>query len=269
LLHPLQQLREAIDMCDQVLEITEFDDERVDALLIKFEALVALGEPERAKQVLATLPDPPYGSSAHCYLAGRAHYDAGDIERAGALFDSALEMDPNNADAHYHLALLAEERGDRHAACGGFLRTRQLELEMGIVPWAPNAEAFMLFTEQAVKKLDAVLLAYAERAELYIADVPGPEMVVDGVDPRSVALVDAVLLPTEAGELPAAVEPETTSVRVFLYALNILRAAGALHAVESTIHEALETELRQTLDELRLELLVEQEPVSTTHVVVG
>jgi hypothetical protein len=152
---------------------------------------------------------------------------------------------------------LCEELGDTRAACAAFLRTRQLELEIGLPPWAPNTEAFLMFTDKAVNALDEELRGYLKSAQLYIADLPGPEVVVEGVDPRSTTLVDAVLLGPEDEQAELEVNAEQVSLRVFLYAMNIMRAASGLHDVQQTIQEALETEVRTTLDELREELAEE------------
>ena len=212
---------------------------------------MAKGESEQAHKVLASLPEGPYESGTHCYLAGRAYFELGDMERAQKLIEAALTKEPRNADAHYYAALLCEERGDRHGACAEFLQTRQLELEMGMPPWAPDGESFLELTEKAVGALEPELQCFLKRAELYVADLPGPEVVVDGVDPRTLVLVDAALL---GPDKPAPVQPEHVSLRVFLYAINVMRSAGSLQGVDGAIADALRIELCGALDDLRREL---------------
>jgi Tfp pilus assembly protein PilF len=250
LVHPLAKYDEAATMCDQVLDVSDYEDEIVDALLLKFEAMMAKGEGEQAQRVLGSLPEGPFESAAHCYLAGRAYFEIGETERAQKLIDAALAKDPRNADAHYYAALLCEERGDRHGACAEFLQTRQLELEMGMPPWAPDGESFLRMTESAVGQLEVELKSFLRRAELYVADLPGPEVVVDGVDPRTLVLVDAAFI----GNGPRDIDPEHMSVRVFLYAVNVMRTAGGVHGVEMAIADALRIELCATLEDLKREL---------------
>jgi tetratricopeptide (TPR) repeat protein len=257
LVHPMGRYDEALRMCEQVLDISEYDDEVVDALLLKFEALSATGQDDEAIKTLARMPAGPFDNPSQNFLAGRAHFEAGDHATAGRFIEAALAQDERNPEAHYYAGLLSEERGDSRGACVSFLRTRQLELEMGMPAWAPNPETFLLFTQNAIAALDDHLRAFMEGAELYVADLPGPEVVVDGVDPRSSALVEAVFVGPEepngsAAEL--AVEPDQVELRVFLYALNIMRAAAGLHAVQQTIHEALAGELAAALADLELEL---------------
>src|SRR5688572_23792439 len=49
LVHPMAQYEDALSMCDQVLDLTDYDDEIIDALLLRFEALIAKGEADEAK----------------------------------------------------------------------------------------------------------------------------------------------------------------------------------------------------------------------------
>lgn len=259
LVHPMAQFEDAIDICDQILDLTDFPDEVIDALLLKFEALLALGKTEEAKALLGRLPDGPYEAATQNLLAGRAFFEIGEHEQAAALINASIDTEPHNAEALYYRGLLHEVRGDARGAAVAFLQSRQLEIQMGMPPWAPNSETFMLFTDKAVQQLPEELRPYMQDAELYIADMPGPEVVIDGVDPRSMTLVDAILVGAEDEEKPFAVEPEQVNLRVFVYALNILRAASGLAAVQQTILDALDSEINAALTDLQLELDEAQE----------
>jgi hypothetical protein len=54
--HPLGEFDEAISMCDQALGLAETDDEIVDALLLKFDALLGKGEGDEAREVCKRFP---------------------------------------------------------------------------------------------------------------------------------------------------------------------------------------------------------------------
>jgi Flp pilus assembly protein TadD len=254
MVHPLGLLDEAVALCDQILELTDFPDEVIDASLLKFEALVGKGDKDAAQKLLAALPDGPYESATQNYLAGRAHYETGSYEVATKLIEAALEGDLRSPDVYYYAGLLSEERGDHQGACTAFLQTRQLELEMGMPTWAPDGETFLKLTERAITELPAELQTIVRSAEVYIADLPGAEVVVDGVDPRSMVLVDAAVAdPADASEGPSS-QPNQLSVRVFLYALNLMHTAGGLSGLGSCIREALASEIETTFVELAEEL---------------
>jgi hypothetical protein len=105
-----------------------------------------------------------------------------------------------------------------------------------------------------VRELEPKLREFMERAELFVADLPGPEVVVDGVDPRTPVLIDALLVGPEDEDGEASVVPEQVSMRVFLYALNVLRSAAGLHAVQQCITDALRIELGAALADLERDL---------------
>src|SRR5688572_5616045 len=84
-IHPLAEYDEAIGMCEQAIELAENDDELVDALLLKFDALLGKGEFEDASALCKRFPSGPFDNPSHTFLVGRALYEIGDVERAGPL----------------------------------------------------------------------------------------------------------------------------------------------------------------------------------------
>ena len=85
--------------------------------------------------------------------------------------------------------------------------------------------------------------AALEGALVLVADVPGMEVVADGVDPRASVLVEGVG-PTD-GE--AATEGPRSFVRVFVYQRNVERNCGALEQLEEEISSQVAEEVRHLL----------------------
>jgi tetratricopeptide (TPR) repeat protein len=235
-IHPLRDFPEAIHMCDQALELAETDEETVDALLLKFDAILGQkeGDPEEARGLLDRMPPPPYENPAHTFLVGRAYFEVGDLEKASPLVELAAERDPQNAEAWYYLGLLRDERGDARAATEAFLKARELDLALPPAPWAPSREDFAAAARRVIDQLDAVLGGYVRRADIFVTDVPGVELVADGVDPRAQILFDGVS-PPEQPSMPCA--------RIFFYQRNIERLAGSAELLEEEIRAALEREI--------------------------
>ena len=105
--------------------------------------------------------------------------------------------------------------------------------------------------KQALSSIDESLRRYVRDDELFVSDVPGVEVVVDGVDPRALLLLDG--LNTGNGGPPTA--------RVFVYQRNVERLAGALELVEGEIKTALEREINATFVETDLDRLAGGTPV--------
>ncbi|MCB9590448.1 MAG: tetratricopeptide repeat protein [Polyangiaceae bacterium] len=233
-IHPLGEFEEALSLCDQALDLAQNDDEVVDALLLKFDALLGLNEIDRAKELCARFPEGPFENPNHTFLVGRALYEVGEVERAAPLVEQAVKDSPKNPEAFYYLGLVRDERGDTGGATQAFLRSRELDLELPTPSWSLTAETFAHSVRQAVAALDSKLRAFVDEDHIYVSDVPGVEVVVDGVDPRALLLLDAVAGPDG---LPA------DQARLFVYQRNLERLAGALEHIESELTAALDREI--------------------------
>jgi tRNA nucleotidyltransferase (CCA-adding enzyme) len=238
-IHPLRDFEEAMKMCDHALELAETDDELVDALLLKFDALLGQGEPfiDEARGLLERVPPPPYENPTHTFLVGRAFYEVADLQRATALIEEAASKDPKHAEAWYYLGLLRDEQGESAAATSAFLRARELDLALPTAPWTPSREVFTRLCREAIEQLDSVLGSYVRYADVFVSDVPGIELVADGVDPRALLLFDGINLPDRPG-VPCA--------RVFFYQRNLERLAGSAETLEEEVRSALEREVTLT-----------------------
>jgi Flp pilus assembly protein TadD len=244
-IHPLGDFDQAIEMCDQALDLAEVDEEIIDALLLKFDALLGKGDADSAAKVVAKIPDGPYDNPNHTFLVGRAHYEIGHADKAATLIEEAAMKDPRHAEAQYYLGLIRDEKGDVRAATAAFLKSRDLDLEMGMPPWAPGREAFAKLAEKAVNGLNPVLRRYVDGADIYVTEVPGMELVAEGVDPRALVLLDGFASEENALEGRGALDLAPCS-RVFVYALNVSRLAGNIEAIEREITLALEREITAT-----------------------
>ncbi len=249
-IHPLGDFDQAIDMCDQALDLAEVEEEVIDALLLKFDALLAKGEMEEAAQVVEKIPAGPYENPNHAFLVGRALYEIGQVERATTLIEEAALKEPTNAEAQYYLGLVRDERGDMRGATQAFLLAREMDTAMGLPPWAPSREAFLALAQKAVESLNPVLRRYIDGADVFISDVPGVELVAEGVDPRALVILDGLSVGDDMLELELGLHPihsnEPPCTRVFIYAINVVRLAGSAEAIEHEITGALEREITAT-----------------------
>ena len=242
LVSPRGEWDEAIEMCDDALDYAETSEEIADCILLKVDALLGKGLADEAAKMLSRIPAGPYENPAYDYLVGRAYYEVGQPEKARTLIEEAVRRTPLHADARYYLGLVRDEQGDRSGATEAFLHARALDLRDPPAAWSPSAEVFGGLVRQAVAKLDAVLGKYVHEAEVYCFDVVGPELVVDGVDPRALIILDIGPPPSSGVALPPDPGPPRKG-RIFVYQRNVERAAGALDALGDELSRALEQEI--------------------------
>ncbi len=247
LVFPLGDVEGALSQLDDALEFAMNEDEVSECLLLRAEAQLSQNDLEGAKKTLAGVPE---AASQHEHLVftfGRLHYELGQLDQAAPLIQTAIEKQPHLADAHYYWGLICDERGDISSATQAFLKTRMYDLERPPPPWSPSPEQFSIMVRNVVERLDQVLAPFVREAEVYIIDVPGAELVVDAVDPRTELILDLPPEGQEVGRIDAA--PARSKVRIFIYQRNVELAAGSLEGIEDELARALEQEATQILVE--------------------
>jgi Flp pilus assembly protein TadD len=257
-IHPLADFDEAERLCDDALSLAETEDERVDALLLKFDALLGKNEVAAARELCGRFPRGPFENPAHAFLVGRALYEIGDAAGATPLITEAVRVNPSSPEAHYYMGLIHDEAGAIAPAIEAFLTSRELDLENPAPAWALSRETFRETVRQAVSELPEELRAALRSDQIYVADVPGVEVVVEGIDPRALLLLDAVTDADAADDEPDADSEDgapnssrSTSppmARVFVYQRNVERVAGTVDAIIQELKAALTRELQSAQD---------------------
>jgi tetratricopeptide (TPR) repeat protein len=234
LLHPLGEWEEAIEMCDDAYELAETPEEHADCILLKVEALIALGRTDDALATMARLPDKPFDNPTYTFLIGRSYYELGKVEKAAPHIEESARRDAYSADAQYYLGLVRDERADVRGATEALLRSRGLDAQRPPPAWSPSQDTFASMVRGILGRLDAALARYVKTADVYVVDLPGPEIVVDGVDPRALLLLE---------QSPPNAEGDPGPLRLFVYQRNVERIAGSLEAMEEETASALEREI--------------------------
>jgi tetratricopeptide (TPR) repeat protein len=233
LLIPLGEWADAIQFCEDALELAESEEERCDCLLLKVDAQLSQGEEQGARETLARVPSGPYKNPVHSFLVGRALYELGDKAGARTHMADASERDPENPDAHYYSGLLLDDEGLSERATQAFLRTRELDGLRAPPPWSPSKGDFEACVQAALLQVPAHLQARINGGPIFCVDSPGAEVVVDGVDPRQGVLV----------------ETHELRCRIFAYQRNLERLVGNLEELGAEVTRALERELLAAFSE--------------------
>ena len=254
LIHPLHDFDGALGMIEEALDFAENPDETADALLLKYDAYAHQGDRDGARRVVRSFPDGPFESARLDFLVGRAHFESADPHKALRLLKHAIELEPSYGDAHYTLGLVHETLADIKSMVTAFLRTREADLSLPAVPWAPTRPAFEELVRAAIRRLPPPLHAALERAELYVVDLPGAEVVADGVDPRTSVLLDTQERSRIAAAESGAEQPKPSTAqsvsRIFFYQRNTERAVEDASGLNDEIYLALEEELCAAFPEL-------------------
>jgi tetratricopeptide (TPR) repeat protein len=233
LIHPLHDFDAAVDLVDEALEWTEGSDEVADALLLKFDAYMHQNDRDAAKQVLRTLPDGEFETPRLDFLVGRAYFEVGELATAREYLDRARTREPDAPDIHYYLGLLLDAQGDHDGATLEFLRCRELDGAAPRAHWGMSQTQFERQVRKAVERLEPEHRDALDGSLVVVTDVPGAEVVADGVDPRATVLIDAV------GER----EGRPHAGRVFVYQCNVERICEGPSKLEEDLVRLIRAEL--------------------------
>lgn len=242
LLHPLHDHDAALAYVDEALDWLDEDeiDLIADALLIKVEVYLAREDRESAQRIVRLLPDGPFENPQLYLSVGRARFEVGDVAGAEPLIRKATEEQPPTSDAFYYLGLILEAKGDRRGALVGLLSARDLDLATPPPPWSLPHDQFERRVQSALVKLGPAFAQVLEGALVVVTDLPGAEVVAEGIDPRLGVLLDDL---AQEGQPPRV-------GRIFVYQRNIERAAAGLLDVENEIVQAIQAELAAAFPQL-------------------
>ncbi|MFO0672819.1 MAG: tetratricopeptide repeat protein [Polyangiaceae bacterium] len=234
LLHPLGEWEEAISMCEDAHELAETAEEQADCLLLKVEALIALGRSDDALKTMSLIPDKPFENPSYTFLIGRSYYELGRLEKAAPYIEDAARRDALSADAQYYLGLVRDERGDARGATEALLRSRGIDAQRLPPTWSPSPDTFASMVRGVLSRLDVALARYVRGADVFVVDLPGPEIVVEASTRARSCSSSRPLPPKKAARGP---------LRLFVYQRNVERVAGSLEAMEEETAGALEREI--------------------------
>ena len=134
----------------------------------------------------------------------------------------------------YYLGLWLDAKEDRAGATVAFLQSRDLDGSTPPPPWSTTRPIFERRLRGAMKKLTERVSAALEGALVVVANLPGREVIAEGVDPRLCALADDV----HDGKVG----------RLFVYQRNCERMGSSAESIEDICAEAIEREVNAALD---------------------
>lgn len=251
MIHGLKDYDNGVQMVDEALDFAEGDDELADGMLLKFDAMMQQGQRDLAIDIASKLPTGPFEAPHLDFMIGRAKFEIGDLDAAERHLDAATKRDPSAADCFYYQGLVREARGDLRSATLSFLQSREADGAAQRPPWALPSAQFERRVQGALQKLNAEMSLLIQGALVVVCDLPGPEVVAEGVDPRVGVLIDD--LQDEAGQPVAGPDAKAARAgRVFIYQRNIERWALSATDLDEEIQQALEHELALTFPHLVL-----------------
>lgn len=193
LFEPVQDYPAALKLADKAFELADLPEERAEALALKVEILCALGGAENlreARRLAKRFPRAPLKSARASFALGRASYDLGNFDEAVFFLQEALALQPGLADTYHLLGLTYLALRQKDEAIVALLKTRELDEAAPAPSFSLSRESFEGRVKDAIARLAPPLRDALDGALFIIANLPGVEVIAEGIDPRTAILLD-------------------------------------------------------------------------------
>ncbi len=199
LLGPEGDADEALALIEDALELSEDEDEYLDALLLKAEALIFVGgRDDEARETLDELPPVQFPDVSYDLRAARCYLDLDLPEQAESHYERALARDADLADAHHGLGMVRELEDDRVGMVKAWLRVRALDLAAPPMPWAVSHDEFERIAEDALAEIPERIRKLLENVPILVSDYPSEDVVAEGNDPRMMGFFSGLPYPEKS-----------------------------------------------------------------------
>jgi predicted Zn-dependent protease with MMP-like domain len=200
---------------DKALETVEaafdFIDDEVDlveAVVVRAEALLALDDPEQAREALSELSTSVIDDPDQAFDLAELALGAEDASSAARWIEIAQKEPRLEADALHLLGRVHEQRDERAEMIAAWQKVRELDAK------APAGSVAMVDDEierialATLAELPAEVRARLDNVPFLIDDAPSQELVADGVDPRLLGLFQGTPMTDDLA-------PSVTNIHLF------------------------------------------------------
>ena len=240
----------ALEAVEGAFDYIDEEDDLIEAVIVRTEALLALDDPESAQESLAELSTSVIDDPDLALDLGDLSLLAEDPAGAKRWIEIARKEPRLEADALHLLGRVHETEGDRDAMVAAWKKVRELDAKAPPPQVSISEDELDRIATAALAELPAEVRAKLERAPILIDTVPSEDMITEGLDPRMLGVFSGTPMP-DGGELA----PTVTNIHLFK--TNLERAA---HDLDHLAEEVRITVLHETahyfgLDEEDLEAI--------------
>ncbi|MCX7825210.1 MAG: tetratricopeptide repeat protein [Verrucomicrobiae bacterium] len=227
----LQRHQDAAAICEELLRRKLNKADLRDARLTAAKAMFRLGRDREAIGLLDTaLRDAPRDVEL---LSWKAHvlYESGQYEKAKAVHEQCLRIDPNDPGVHWDYGLVLEKLGDATAAQAEFERAHELAPEEFLPPATISEKEMERIARQTLAELPDDFREVIANVPVVIRDFPTRQFVLENptLGPQILGLF--------TGNIHHESQPVPTAIMLFRKNLEKVCAT----------REELEEEIRTTL----------------------
>jgi predicted Zn-dependent protease with MMP-like domain len=238
------RLHEALQLCDRAA--LGGVEAVYHAAMLRGDVLLDMGDPAGALTAYETAADPDVPDAELDCARGIALFELGRLAEADSALKSAVRGQPDLADAHYALGLVAEIVGSGEEI-EHFRKARRLDPERFPAQLQLSREEFETMVDSALEQLPSNLKAALERVPVLIAELPHADDLKNSEPPLSPLALGMYVGPMLSLSELATDEPDVQQPAMVLFKRNLERAAVTKDALTHEIEHTLRHEIGHAL----------------------
>jgi len=211
----------ALEAVEAAFDYIDEEEDLIEAVIVRTEALLALDETEGAQESLAELSSSVIDDPELALDLADLALLAEDLDSAKRWIEIARKQPRLEADALHLLGRIHEAAGDQAAMVEAWQKVRALDAKAPAPLVSISEDELERIASAALAELPEEVRTKLERAPILIDDVPSEDMVAEGLDPRMLGVFSGTPMP-EGGELA----PTVTNIHLFK--TNLERSAQDL-----------------------------------------
>jgi len=185
----LNDHRAALRACDKVLLKPLAANDAADARFIAARAHFRSGNDPAAMEMLEQSLELRPRDLEILLWKGHAQFETGDYETARQSYELALQVEPDDAQAHYDYGLVLEKLGETRAADAEFQRAHDLDATAYPLPVAISPKELERVAERVLDELPREFREAIAAVPVLLEDFPSRELVVSsGLTPQVLGL---------------------------------------------------------------------------------
>jgi len=226
----------ALASLDPAFELIDDDQLLIEAIIVRCDALLALGDDAGARETLAELASTPLDDARLALELAELAHAAGDPALARQWIELARADAEVETDALHLLGSVRAAADDLRGAAEVWQTVRARDAAEPPGELAISEDALEQIASDALAELPPEVRGHLARVPILIDDAPNEAMVADGVDPRLLGLFQGTPL-SDAGDLAPSV------TQIWLFRRNLERIA---HDLDHLAEEVRITVLHET-----------------------
>jgi predicted Zn-dependent protease with MMP-like domain/Flp pilus assembly protein TadD len=219
-LHHMGDPDAALDTLDTAFDFIDEEDDLIEAIVVRAEALLATDDPEGARGALGELATSAIQDPALAFDLAELTLAAEDPRGALRWVEIARKDEGFAIDSLHLLGRIHEARGDHDAMVEAWQQVRKADLAAEPGPVSISDDELERIASEALHELPAAAREKLEHVPILIDDVPSDELIAEGFDPRTLGVIDGPTLADDA--VP------TTATHIRLFKRNLERIAQDL-----------------------------------------